>query len=314
MQQVLVIFKALVSLGLLAYLLVSVNLSTLVALISRISLIHYAAAIAVGGIAVVLSTYKWRVILRNEELDCPSAELLRYYLIGIYFNNFLPTSIGGDAARVYLLARRYGHRKKIFYSVLVERFTGLMALVFFLTLGVVWGPRVLGGDYSVLLGPVFLLGGGLFLIFFNRQVLARFVKMLPGPLQGYVEMVGDRLGHGIHFSKVGWTVVWTSVFFQFLGILIYLLVAQSLSLTVTFSDLMLIVPLVTLLTLIPLSLNGLGIREGGFVVLLSGLGVPASEALSLSLLYYAITLLLSLCGWGLWLFSRGGEAQSMDAQ
>jgi uncharacterized membrane protein YbhN (UPF0104 family) len=93
-----------------------------------------------------------------------------------------------------------------------------------------------------------------------------------------------------------WTVVWVSLVFQMLTILIYFLGAQAFELEITFQSLMAVVPLVTLATLLPLSLNGIGIREGGFVILFDVLGYSAESALILSISIYILTLVLSLVG------------------
>jgi len=301
-----IFLKAVFSLTFLVYLLASVELPDLVALVRQGKIGFFVATLATGVAAVALSAYKWKVLLAYEGLSCPWGELFRLYLIGIYFNNFLPTSIGGDAARIYLLSRKHGQPKQVIISVFTERVTGLIALVSFLILGLVVEGEILDAPTKL-----WLWGGSLFFLlclfglFVGKNKLP-LQKCLPKNWRDWlVGMANDGRRWGGITDR---SVAGMSLLFQFLSIFIYFLLSCSLSLSIPFSALILIVPLVALVTLLPISLNGLGLREGSWVFFLSLFHVSGSEALALSLLYFIVILLLSLCGGLLYFFLGSGLA------
>ncbi len=298
------LLKCTLSVVLLGYLLVSADIQRLGDGLLKVDLYYFTSALIIGIAAVVVSAYKWQALLIAGGVDCQFWPLIRYYLIGIYFNNFLPTSFGGDAARIYLSSKKYGNRALIALSVLVERISGLIAMFVFLLLGVMVGPRILEPGQEKLVFLVCcsaLLFTGLLSL---TAVRLRLQKLLPRGLSDKLAQLTVGVYIDYRSRHTGWKVIWTSLLFQFFSILIYVLVARALNLSLSFLDLLAVVPLVTLLTLLPLSLNGLGLREGGFVFLLARLHVSNTEALSLSLLFYTIPVILSVVGGGLFLFLR----------
>jgi uncharacterized membrane protein YbhN (UPF0104 family) len=106
--------------------------------------------------------------------------------------------------------------------------------------------------------------------------------------------------------------MWTSFLFQLLIAAQYFLVARDLKLDVGFGPLLAVVSLVTLLTILPISLNGLGLREGGFVYLLGQVGVKSHEAIALSLIVYAIVMAFSLLGWIAFVIWQRHETGTLD--
>lgn len=251
---------------------------------------------------VVVSCWKWRVILRVDDLDCPLSTLVRYYLIGTFFNNFLPTSIGGDAVRAYYVARKFGRPSVGVSSILFERLSGLIVLVLFPV--VAFYPSALSFPESV---QGMLYGGMVGLVLLTAGVALspagkKLMRALPSRVRTTLEGVAGSLGRYLSDPRSLMLVVFCSLLFNGLMILAAWHVAAALGLDLRMIDLMVVVPLVVLLTLIPFSLNGLGIREGGFIFILADLGVGGTEALSFSLLNYLLVFVLSFVGGGLFAF------------
>lgn len=260
---------------------------------------------AAAGVAV--SCYKWKVILRVDGMDCPLAVLVRYYLIGTFFNNFLPTSIGGDAVRAYYLSRSYGRSSVAVSSILAERLSGFVVLLLFPVLAFYPSSILSHGGVSWFWGasPVFLvLAGGLFFLPSIRNIWS---SLLPPELRNKMDAILGSLGQYLSDARSRLAMILCSVFFNLLVIMTSLFVAKSLCLDIRFIDLMVVVPLVVLLTLIPFSLNGLGIREGGFVYFLSSFGVSSSESLSFSILSYLLIIAVSIIGGGMFISPCEGK-------
>jgi len=256
---------------------------------------------------VVISCFKWQVILRVDGLDCPLSTLVRYYLIGTFFNNFLPTSIGGDAVRAYYITRKCGRPSVGVSSILAERLSGLAILVLlpifaffpssvFVPVSI---PGLLVGVLTALVLVVWLL---------LMSPVRKFGEVrLPKRIHEGMESIFRALIRYMSDARTLLVVLLCSVVFNGLVVLSSWFVAGALGLNLSMVDLMVVVPLVVLLTLIPFSLNGLGIREGGFIFFLAPLGVSTTEAMAYSLSHYLLMILLSVAGGLLFGFYRSRE-------
>lgn len=303
------VFRAAVSFSLLYYFLANIDISSMRSIFKSALNEYLFLSFLVIFCGFILSCHKWRMLLRADNISCPFPILARYYLIGIYSNNFLPTSIGGDAFRMYLVSRYSGNSNVGIGSVVAERLSGVFALMLLGLLGTCLVPSVFSGR-----GWVFFAGAlAAVALFLAIAEAARF--RIPADRLGNNVWAGkaiDVLG-GIrrYFTTPAtlWTMVWTSFAFQSLMVLAYFLAAKALSLQVPLPVMLAVVPLVTLLTLLPVSLNGLGLREGGFVLLLGEQGIPQVQALSLSLAVFGLSLLFGLAGGVCLLFERGRAAR-----
>ena len=300
-RKTLIISKLTLSLGLLGLLLFSTDLESLSNIFLEVDPRPFAIVLTIMIVGMVVSAYKWQSLLHATDIDCGLWTLVRYYLIGIYFNNFLPTSIGGDAMRTYLVSVRYGRGLSAVTSVLAERVSGLIALL------LIAGALSIGGELFPMqngLG-IFFLFAVLILAVLTQKILWKPIfAQIPDSFCIKMEAFFSVLRKYCIDRRALFTMGWTSLIYPFLVGLAYYYAGLAFSVYIPFLDLVVICSLVTLLTLIPLSLNGLGLREGGFVYFLGLQGVPQTQALSLSLLVFGLTLLLSLFGGILLLFER----------
>lgn len=299
-----ILLKSFVSLALLAILFPQAEWDELRRLAVSVDWLLMAGGLFCVMAGVVLSCFKWQIILRVDGLDCSLFTLVRYYLIGTFFNNFLPTSIGGDAVRAYYLSREYGRSSVGVSSILAERLSGLFVLALFPV--VAFYPSAISIPGSI--QGVF--GGGLAGLALLAVVLAlpvvrkRWLRLLPHRVRNAMEHVGDSLGRCLRDTRSLTIVILCSILFNGLMIFATWFVSAALCLDLRMIDLMVIVPLVVFLTMIPFSLNGLGIREGGYIFFLADIGVGGTEALSFSLLTYLLVLVLSVVGGGLFATRR----------
>jgi len=298
------LLKTFVSLALLSLLFCQADRDELARLVVSVNWRFLAGGFLCVAAGVAVSCYKWKVILRVDGIDSPLAVLVRYYLIGTFFNNFLPTSIGGDAVRAYYVARKFGRPSVGVSSILFERLSGLLVLVLFPV--VAFYPSSLSFPESV---QGMFCGGvvGLTLLLTGVALSPageKLLRALPVRVRTAMEGVVGSLGRYLSDTQSLILVLFCSLLFNGLMILAAWYVAAALGLELRMIDLMVAVPLVVLLTLIPFSLNGLGIREGGFILILADLGVGSTEALSFSLLNYMLVLVLSFVGGGFFVFRR----------
>ncbi len=256
-----------------------------------------------------LSALKWKLLLAADGIRVPYLTLFSTYWIGTFFNLFLPSSIGGDAYRVYDLARRSARAAEGFASVLADRLTGFLAIA-------IWGllfswigfSRL--PDRGVIWIPLFVflaIGGGVVLLMQRRQLrtLLRCLHIDRAPkLAAFVERFLASMDAYLRNPPLLAKAMAISLAFQFLAIVAIGLMARLLGWTISFIFFCVFVPLITLIEALPISIFGLGVRDAAYAFFFVPVGVVRERALALPLLYLAITVLYAAVGGVLFLIRR----------
>lgn len=239
---------------------------------------------------------RWRWLLEAMEAPLPMGRLLRWYWVGMFANLFLPTLVGGDAVRIYLAARWAASWERVALSVLLDRFLGFVALLGIGTVGVGlwWREQRALYPYASWLAlaavGVGVAGAGLAgLWWWGRQRKGRALRWAMGlePLRRRPSAV---LGVGL-----------LALLFQLGFLVAFRWVGMACGLFLPYRLYALFVPLLTVAGMLPISINGLGVREMGSVLLFATVGVPKERALLLSLLWQGVVHLSALPGGWLWL-------------
>jgi len=127
-------FRIIVSVGLLVYLFHLVSLkdigSEFVKIIQEGGINYLVSAFALTILSVIFLSFRWHIILRGYQFESRVSRLIGYYMIGMFFNNFLPSTIGGDVIRVYKISNDIENRTTGLASVIIERLMGIAATVF----------------------------------------------------------------------------------------------------------------------------------------------------------------------------------------
>ena len=265
-----------------------------------------------GGI--ILSAWRWQRVLAVFDAETRLGNLVTHYLAGQFVGNFLPSTIGGDVLRVSRLASSSTvPGSSVFASVVIERLTGWIVLPVLTLAGLLLSPSLLG------LGVA------------SRLALALSIGTLL-LLAGIVIAAGSRRMAGRFAANVGWTrfigavhlgidslrrrpsaaagIIAVATAYQLSPVLVAWFVTQALGLHLPMVALLAFTPVVAIAQVLPLSLNGLGIREGALVLFLGPLGVSAGQAVTLGLIIYALTLIVSLLGAPA--FAVGGRSRTVS--
>ncbi len=254
----------------------------------------------------IVAACRWAIILAAAQIRPPLARLLYWYMTATFFNMFLPTALGGDVVRIYQLAKNTGRSADAAASVVMERILGFLALTGMavvalllsskarqeptLYLGVVAGA----GAYAVVLVALFHRGFGRMTVrLFRRLGLPRLGEQAE---RGYAALYALQ-----EHERTILLAFLISLVFQAVGIVCTYLVGLSLGLNVSLSYYFGSVPIIWLLTMLPISINGIGVREGGFVLFFTAAGVSTADALLLSFLTFAQLLVIGLLGGALYL-------------
>jgi hypothetical protein len=305
-----------VSLALLGYLLSTTDLGALSGRVRRGDPLLLGAAAVLYAAILALSTWRWRLLLEAQGYDAPLGRLSASYLVATFFNNFLPSNIGGDIVRVRDSSQITGSTTASVAVVAVDRILGFGALYFLAVVAYVSGGpmlRGLAGARALIagLGVLFLM---LAYIFF-RPGTARTLMAASGLARiPWARAKFEVVQAAVHVYREELAAVFTafgaSVALQSVVVCYFYTVAQSLRIPLTLSACFLMVPLNILIQTVPISFNGWGVRESVFILYFSQVGLPKDSALAFSLVGAGLIVLLSLSGAVVWTSRGAGEEPS----
>jgi glycosyltransferase 2 family protein len=291
--------RAVVTLLLLALLLRSISWSALVAALSGLALVPACAGLALGVCGVLISTYQWRALLEADSVRMRFGLLARLYLAGIAFSHFLPTGMGGDAYKALYVGRASGNIAGSASAAVLARVTGFLGML------LIAAPvLLLGRDaYSARLAPVFAVAAGLVLTLLAVATLgAAFVPQLVLACATRWRLITAAMRFGAALraalarprALVAATLIGAG--FWVAGCLNYAAYGLALGVHISLGYYFVAVPLVSLVTFLPIAINGYGLRESAIVSLLGVVGVSPAVALLLALVMDAQVLLFGAVG------------------
>jgi uncharacterized membrane protein YbhN (UPF0104 family) len=236
------------------------------------------AAVAVLIACQVASARRWQVLARELRFERSVTQMLAYYLIGMYLNLFLPTSVGGDVMRTWYLDGGSGRKLAAFAAVLLDRLNGLLVLIAMACAAVALSPLALPTWVTVSVwGIAAAAAAGLIAL----PVLQRLELLPAGRRQQMRTMLQALRAPRALVEATAW-----SIFIQVANVLLVWLIGLALNAAVPLPYYFVFVPMVSLLTLLPVSVNGIGVREWGVALYLTPLGVASSIATALAFLWF----------------------------
>ncbi|MBN2412331.1 flippase-like domain-containing protein [candidate division KSB1 bacterium] len=262
-------------------------------------------------IELILKSYKWQMLLQVKYIKVPFFQIFKIYYISSFIGMFLPSSLAIDLLRTYSLSRYIKNTHDSVSTVFVDRLLGVLSLVFVVLIGIL---AVKTNFINNTVQLVITILVSLFILFsciiLSRYVIVFFEWVLKKCKFSHLKIEKyTNLLHRIYQSIIDFKnnkievfkVFLISIFFQFNRVAISYAVALSFNLNISFKYWVIIVPLVTLATMLPLAIGGIGVREGAFVFFLSQLGVSISTAFLLSLTTFLLVVITSLPGFGFYL-------------
>jgi uncharacterized membrane protein YbhN (UPF0104 family) len=237
------------------------------------------ALVLIALLFLSFMVFRWIILIDSfSKIKSRFSVLYRYYLIGSFFNIFFPGAIGGDVVRIHYSKKQYRLGiKKATAIVFFERVAGLVALTLIFSFSIFFNDAIadkisIDKEYALLVIPLVLLIGFIF------------------------KKAASKKGYVISYITIGAILV-LSILGQFADILIAYILCSYFDLTVTLWNLLTVMPLIFIITVLPISIGGIGVREGAFVGLLSLYNVSTSTAVIVSFLMYFIRVLVGIVGW-----------------
>lgn len=301
--------KVLFSFGIIGIMLLSVDLEGMKNTLSGIDPGWYLLSLLLFVGIQPIRSFRWGLLLWKKGIDLPFWRLVVLYFIGLFFSTFLPTLVGGDVVRGYYLFQYTEERSKAVAAIFLDRFSGVFALVI---MSFIAGAISFGRFAEEKVFLAVCLTALVLLVLFSMVFWSRSLHLLFLPFRRLnpwqIKEKGERLVESISAyrteMRIMAVVLALSLIFNALIILMVYFLSLSLGWRVSLIDFFVFIPMVTLISMFPLALSGLGAREGSLAFFMAFLGIPLHESLSLSALWFSLTLILGIMGGGFYLFMK----------
>jgi uncharacterized membrane protein YbhN (UPF0104 family) len=301
--------KILVSAALLYFALRKANFSDLASRINIASLGWIGVAIAVTFFQIFVGVLRWREVSAECGAPLGAMQAMRFNVIGAFFNQTLPSLIGGDAVRLWLVARGGAGWRAATYSIFVDRAIGLIALAIVIVGSLPWSYNLISdphGRSALLLVDFAALAGGLGFLILGRLPWPWLKRWWGTHHLHACSVIANR----VIFSRVhGPKIAVLSILVHVLAVVIAWCVVQSIAAPVMFGQVFQLIPPVMLITMLPISIAGWGVREATMGLAFGYAELMTNEGINISLLFGAVSFIVGAVGGLVWIFSAEKAAQ-----
>lgn len=266
-------------------------------MLASANLYYLLLSVMVGVLVNLSSSLKWYMLARARGMLVGYWRTFSYYLIGQFYNLFLPTSVGGDVVRSYELGKYTGRHADSLASVFVERYTGLVVLLLVAGLAVLSQLAVFSvtfvflslGFFAVLLSLIAWMIVDPRLYHAIRLFLLKKIPMTEPLFDKLDKLLASVQVYGQHKSALAWAFI-NSLVFYFLAVVNVYITAKVFQMDVSFTHMLVATPIIMLIMNIPFSLGNLGLMEYGYSAVFQLMGYSPALGLSVALLMRAKSL------------------------
>jgi uncharacterized protein (TIRG00374 family) len=300
--------RVVIGLGLIVFLFWSLDIEKIIGNIRGMQPVYLLYAAIPYLLFIVISAWRWQVLLDYKKFGMRFGETFKIYFISLFFNNFLPTTVGGDMMRVGYTMK--GRRADALATVLVDRILGFVGLFIFALIAVLY---LLIEKKETEFLPFMVIGFIIVVmityIFFSERAYS-FISPVISKIRFL--KIGERINR-LHEAGTDFGNAWGPISLCTLQSVIIqatLAIAPFCVLLgmgyheVSLLSFFIYVPIINVISMIPISLNGLGIRENSYVVLFSRVGLDGEVSLAMSLVSFFVIFVFSLIGGFLFIFYR----------
>ena len=303
--------RILISVGLIAFLLFTVDFGDMTGSLARSNGYYLLAAFLVALGDRLIMAYKWSLLLKAKAIYIPLPRVTGTYWISSFLGLFLPATVGGDAIRAYAVSKGGQKGKDIVSSIVIERIFGILALLIFVLISIILSIFIFGQSFFdniwnlfgiILLLSVFLCA--FIYVSLNRSLLQKVYQFFevrnPGlnsnKWMGKLrDIYQSYLAYQEHKQVLGVFLLLSFVENLFPIFWTYFL-SLAFNISIPLLYIFILVPIVLVLVRLPISIDGIGIKEGAFVYFLSLIGIPTADALLLGIASHILAVISILPG------------------
>jgi glycosyltransferase 2 family protein len=304
--------RVLVSLALLYLALRGINFAGIQARLSQIKLLWIGLAVLIAIFQILLGAFRWREISILCHAPLTDLQAFRYNMIGAFFNQTLPSSIGGDAVRLWLVNRTGAGWRAATYSILTDRAVGLIALALIIVGSLPWSYGMIADSHGRL-ALVFIdfaaLAGGLGFLVLGRLPWPWLKRWWPTRHVRACSVVANQV---IFNRKTGPKIAVLSLTIHVLAVMIAWCAVRSIEAPADFEQLFMLTPPIMLITMVPISIAGWGVREATMMVAFGYAGLAPADGTMVSILFGAVYFIVGALGGLVWIFSAEKTSGSLE--
>lgn len=295
------LLKLVFSFGLLGWFFWQTDLTQVLKALSAIPLHVFVLVTGIYFLALFINTLKWKLLLQNYAIG----QLFSLNIIAIYYSLILPGQLAGEAIKAYKLGRGGMDAEKIAASVVIDRITGFLGLIIIALIGLMWSKIILTKESAQWLFLCFAICVlCLYSFYFQSfQNAIRKILLLAGNRFHRTEKIINQclrlIDAWVQYLSTPVILVKSmlvGIVFQLIAVFITMTLAGVLGININFADWCWIFGVISLVVFLPITIGGIGLREGGFVILLGQLGVPGEKALALSLSIFGLHIIGAIAG------------------
>lgn len=303
-RTILIIIRIVISVSLIAYLIRTQfkDLQNILGILKTANIYLLLLSLSTHIFGIWITAVRWKTLLDTQKAGLGARTLTVSVLIGFFFNNFLPTAIGGDVYRAYDASKKgkitLGTSASI---ILVERFSGIVAAGVYAIVALFLGFTTIGNQ-SVIIPVIifFVLSMIIAFLIINPSILKfgrlfdrfRIFRKLKEKLSDVYRTLQSFKKYKVALIKI----LIYSFLLQFAVILNYYLASRALGIDLNLTSFIFMVPVITVITMLPISIGGIGLRENSLVFIMVALGAANDKAALCSLLIFAMLIIVGIIG------------------
>jgi uncharacterized protein (TIRG00374 family) len=262
-------------------------------------------------VGYLISASRWQILLKSQGVHADRAFLIKSFMVGLFFNNLLPSTVGGDVVRAHDSTRFGISRVAALAVIMVDRFLGLLALASIALVSVALSGGLhadIAIPYAIVIACLVFAAAVSAIFLGSRRdslnVFAKVMDKLPAAVQRLAEKAVRAFAAFRGRTRDLWVVYALGLLLQVNVVLSFYLIGKALHLPIGFGTFFLVTPLALFIMLAPVSINGVGVREGAFVFLLGLSGVAKPDALAVAWISYGFLVLQGITGGLVYAFRR----------
>jgi uncharacterized protein (TIRG00374 family) len=275
-----------------------IDIKVVIDLFKTINFLLLFFAIALGGGQLILSSLRWFLVNKLIKLEISFNNILALTFIGQFFNQILPSSIGGDAVKILALSKSGFSLTKSTSSVFCDRFAGLLVLILTIIFALMLVPENWNLNVIDIKVFIYFLIAFIFMFIFTLKFCIKYIKKI------FIQNKLLKLFLGIaydlfsFFSSFKQTIkiLFLSLIIQLITVYIFYILSLSIASTVSFANCFILIPVVMLVSMLPISFAGWGLREAALVIAFDYAGIDKSHAMAISILFGLLQIICAFPG------------------
>jgi len=295
--------RILVSVALLYLALRGINFTAIESRLSQISLGWIALAVLITVLQIFVGALRWREISGRCQAPLTDLQAFRYNMIGAFFNQTLPSSIGGDAVRLWLVNRTGAGWRAATYSILTDRAIGLIALALIIVGSLPWSYGMIAdsnGRVALVVVDFAALAGGLGFLLLGHLPWTWLKNWWPTKHIHACSVIANQV---MFDRRSGPKIAVLSLSIHVLAVVIAWCAVRSIAAPADFEQVFMLIPPIMLITMMPISIAGWGVREATMMIAFGYAGLAPTDGTVVSILFGAVSFAVGAAGGLVWIFS-----------